>query len=363
MAKKIPKKKTKKKIKSKEYKKKAMSIKRKRQVINLALGALLVLIVVSSVIILLANRTDIAFFDRFSDMMPEKEQYAAVVNEEPVTLTELNERYAQIPAQYQPYISKQDMLEQIIDEKLLLEEADELGITVSDDEVESYMLNLTAEAGSTMEEFEQVLIQNGLTLEDAKTVYKRSLLLNKVAESQIFTDIEVTPTDIEDYYNSNPELFTSPLSINVSHILICHVDSERCESNLTQDEALEIAEDVYGMAEEGNFGELALEYSDEPAAQLTQGNLGWVNAQMQFDQTFLNAALELDAGEISEPVETIFGYHIIKVFDKRPEQVVGLETVYANINQTINAERQSAAYTDYMQQKRNESNIVYFDLE
>ncbi len=360
MAKKIPKKKS--KI-SKDTKKDVIKIKRKRQLVNLALTVLLVLVIASSLIIILRNNIDLPIFRNIKSLFPEKQDYAAIVGDEVITVEDLNERYDQIPAEYQQYITKDDLLEQMIDEKLLMKKADELNIEVSDEEVNSYIENITSEAGTTVEEFEALLKQNGLTLDDAREVYKRSLRLNKVADQLIFNDIEVSEIDIEDYYYENPEQFTSPESINVSHILICHNQSERCESNLTKDEAYELAQEVKDMVDENNFGELALEYSDEPAAQVTRGNLGWLNRDLPFDKTFLNASFALEEGEVSDPVETVFGYHIIKVFEKRPEQTLDLDVVYDSINQTIRAGLEEEAYMSYMDQLRNETQIEYFDLE
>lgn len=360
MAKKIPKRKS---TDKKDYKTNVMKVKRKRQIVNIALTVLLVLIIISSLAILLRNNFDLPVFEKISSLFKKNTGYAVLINGEPITIDEINARYDQIPPEYKQYISKQDILDQMIDEKILMKKADELGIAVSDDEVDSYIFNITADSGTTVEEFEVLLIQNGLTLEDAKVVYKRSLALNKAVDVLVFKDLEVSNVDIEDYYYKNPELFTRFESINVSHILICHNESERCVSNLTKEEALAKAEEVKDMVEEDNFGELALEYSDEPAAQITYGNLGLITREMPFDKTFLDSAFALDKEEVSEPIETVFGYHIIKVFDVLPEEVVSLDTVYDSINQTLMSDLQSEAYLNYMGQVRNESEITYFDLE
>ncbi|MBT3721569.1 hypothetical protein HN789_06385 [archaeon] len=360
MAKKIPKKKSQSKN---EYKEKVMKIKKKRQLVNLALGALLVLIIISSLVILLKGDIDLPFFKKISSVFPEEEKYAVIVNQEPVTLDEFNERYEQIPPQYKDYITKDNLLDQIIDEKLLLAKANEMGIIITDEEINEYMTNLTTEAGVTIEDFEAMLSENGLTLDDAKIVYKRSMTLNQVVQQLVFSDLEISEIDISDYYNKNIETFKTPESINVSHILVCHNESERCESELSKEESLVRANEIIELIDEDNFASIALEYSDEPAAQQTLGNLGWVNREIPFDQDFLDASFELEVGEISEPVETIFGYHIITVFETRPEETLELDTVKNAINQTLLNELQSGAYIVYMEGMRNKTEIIYFDLE
>lgn len=103
--------------------------------------------------------------------------------------------------------------------------------------------------------------------------------------------------------------------IQLSHILICHNESESCDADRTKIEAELLARDILQEVNEDNFGEIALEKSEGPSAA-QEGSLGWV-LPGQMVESFEAAAFALDDGEISEVVETEFGYHIIYRQDSR----------------------------------------------
>ena len=369
-SKEIPRKKTKKSAKkTKEYQKKALSIKKKRQLVNISLTAVLILIILMGTSVIFLNTVEIneespVFLQKlkeFNDrLLPGEIEYAAVVNQEPITMDLLNERYELIPIEYTQFIGKKELLEQLIDEILILQKAEELGIVITDEIVDEYILNLSISAGTSLEQFEVLLEQNGLTLDEAKEFYKKTLTLNELLEREIFTNVFISYTDIEDYYKENSEYFITPESIEVSHILVCHEQSERCYVNRTKEEALTRAYEIIGMVEENNFGELALNYSDEPAAQVTQGSLDWISRDMPFDETFLDAAFAVEPGDVSEPVETMFGYHIIKVSDKKPEEKLEFDSVAPQINQTLISQEQTSLFLEYVSELRNESDVIVF---
>ena len=299
------------------------------------------------------------------DVRPEEttQELAAVVNDIEITMSELDKRYEQVPPSYKPFITKESLLNQVIDEKILLAEADKENIQVSDETVQSHMENLSVQAGVSMQEFEQILLQNGLSINDAKEFYHTSIKLNSLLEQKVFDNIALTDDELISYYQDNVELFTSPESINVSHLLICHNESVRCVSNLTKDKASSKADLIKSKIDDNNFEELTAEFSDEPGADVTKGNLGWVSKDDPFDQTFLDGAFSLNVGQVSVPIETVFGFHIIKVFDKKTADTIEFDLVKNQINQTLLLEKQTSVYQIFVSELRNESEVYLFDIE
>ncbi len=355
-----------------ELRKEAIGIIKKKYIMNIGLSVLLVLVVAFGVSLIYLNSIEKlpAFLEKNTlaqklsqlneNLFKRSEKLAAVVNQEKISMKDLDERYALVPPMYQQFITKEDVLTQMIDERVLLQEAKKMNYTATQEEIDEKIGLLLEQNQIIREEFEAAIESKNLTLGDVEDFYEKEILLGKLLDINVFMKIKISDTDIKDYYFRHPEIFTIPESINVSHILVCHNESQRCVSNLTKEEALEKAEDVKEEIDDENFAEIALEYSDEPAAKMTRGNLGWVSKEDPFDKTFMEAAFGLEEEEVSNPIETIFGYHLIKVFEKRPQEVLNLTTVYDQINQTLNSEKEKEIYNSYIGELRNESEIINY---
>lgn len=105
--------------------------------------------------------------------------------------------------------------------------------------------------------------------------------------------------------------------VQTSHILICHSESQGCESDRSKEDALALAQQVRDEVTRSNFEDKAIEYSEGPTGPVG-GDLGWVTAG-QMVEPFENALFDLEDGEISDIVETDFGYHVIYRVDSRPD--------------------------------------------
>lgn len=104
---------------------------------------------------------------------------------------------------------------------------------------------------------------------------------------------------------------------NVSHILVCYSGTARCESDRTKEDALNRANALKEQANNENFADVARENSDDLGSASLGGELGWVNEDTSFVQEFKDAALNAAKGEIIGPIESEFGYHIIRIEDER----------------------------------------------
>lgn len=122
--------------------------------------------------------------------------------------------------------------------------------------------------------------------------------------------------------------------VRASHILICGQGDSNCKSNRTQEEALRLTEEIYEKVNETNFAELAEEYSEDPSAKQNSGDLGWFGKGTMVKE-FEDAAFALKVGEVSKPIKTQFGYHIIKLTDRKAaEQNKQIKKAKVENNQT-----------------------------
>jgi len=191
---------------------------------------------------------------------------------------------------------------------LLNREVEEKGLEMTDDDKDEFFddhLELVmAQNNMNEQELLQVLQQQGIqSLDEYKEMFlemnEQDMLIFALQEETVGT-IEITEEEMQEYYENNQSQFEVEAGSQVRHILLD-----------TEEEAEEVLERL--NADE-DFAELAREVSICPSAD-QGGDLGVVNEGTQFDQTFKDAALSLDAGETSEIVATDFGYHIIKVDD------------------------------------------------
>ncbi len=169
---------------------------------------------------------------------------------------------------------------------------------------------------------------------------KESLLANYALE-KVITGVRITDKEIEDYYNENQDKFVSPATVNASHIL---VDSE------------EKAKEIYEKIEKGemSFEDAAKEYSSCPSKD-NGGSLGdFGKGQMvpEFDA----AVFEMGVGEgTKEPVQTQFGYHLIRLNSKKEGETMPLDSIKERLGQQLLGQKQQKAY----ESRINQLKILY----
>lgn len=187
------------------------------------------------------------------------------------------------------------VIEQLVEKKLLEDK-----YKVSKDEIEEELENIKSGFDSE-ENFELALEQQGYENVDQLKEDIRFYLLRQKAATE---GIEVTDKKLEEYYNENKDKF---IEVEARHIL---VEDEK--------KAKEIKEKLDNGAK---FEDLVKEYSTDTATAANGGKVGKVTADSQMVPEFIEATLKLKEGEISEPVKSSYGYHIIKA-DKRTEKTL-----------------------------------------
>ncbi len=314
---------------------------------------LLLIAVVGILLLALVTYNSNPFSDLFSF-----DKVVATVNGVEITESSLQEEIDKLPDYYKTGAIDEEtlrsaILEQLIARELLLAEAENKGITVSSAELEATIANITAEAQVTLEELQQKLEEQNVTISEFEEAIETQILMNKLIEEQVLADVSVTEEELLSYYETQKDTLTE---VQASHILICYTGTLRCESTITKEEALGQATALIERIKAGeSFETLAKEYSTDPSAEFNGGDLGWF-AKGQMVAEFETAAFSLNAGEMTEePVETAFGYHIIMVTDKKET----LEDVQEEILATLTLEKQKTAVENYVLALKQVAEIVY----
>lgn len=267
---------------------------------------------------------------------------AASINGEKISMQELDSQYEMIPEMYRSFITKASLLEQMIVEKVLLQEAKTLGITVSEQEVDENIKQLRDSTGQTTEEFKLSLEQQGITMDDLERQYSKQLMVSKLLNETLFKELQVSDSEAKTYYQENIDQFLAEAAeIHARHILLeTKKDAERIIEKLDKGE---------------DFADLAKEYSIGPTS-VKGGDLGFFR-KGDMVKEFGEAADQLDIGEYtSEPVETQFGWHVIK----REPRKITFDDAKEGIKQALLEQKQQTAMEVYVKQLRNKADVDIF---
>ena len=164
-----------------------------------------------------------------------------------------------------------------------------------------------------------------------------AVLAQEFLQREIEGKVKITDDEIETYYKGHEEEFTNPESAKARHILLKVPEGA---DEKAWKEAESKAKDIKKKLENGeDFAELAKKYSDDPGSKNKGGDLGFFTKGRMVPE-FESAAFSLKPGELSDPVKTNFGYHLIEVQEKKAASTKTLAEVQAQIRQTLQTEKQ-----------------------
>ncbi len=280
----------------------------------------------------------------------EEEDIVAEVNGREITLSQLESRmllfdflmpeYAQSLEEDESFKAfvEQNLLSSMIQGHLVEQEIESLGLTIDEEELEANyhkeVGEMISEQFQTEENFHERLEELNLSesvLKDlVRESYKTKILYDHIVEG-------VTREDAEQFYEENQSHFMTPASVKVSHILV---------------ENEEEADEAFERIEEGEeFSEVLEDVSmDQP------GEFVIVEDDPSYDQDFTRAAFELTTGEIGSPVETKFGWHIIRLHEKEDETIYG----YEEVKEEVLALKQEEVFSQYFEDLYHEADIVNY---
>ena len=245
------------------------------------------------------------------------------------------------------------LLNDLIDRQLLLDAASKEEITNEDVEAEikKFKSQFPDEAI-----FDTQMKQAGMTPEKLQSDVREELKIRRWMESQVKTP-DVTDADAKSFYESNLKEFEQPETVKASHILFM-VDADAAPDVVKQKE--EAAQKAAARANGGeDFTTLAKELSEEPGAKESGGDLGFFPKDRMVPE-FANAAFAANLNDISEPVKTQFGWHVIKVTDKKAAGTVPFDEVNNQITSYLKSTRQREAVQKVMKDLKDSAKIQTF---
>ncbi|MBA7650191.1 Chaperone SurA [subsurface metagenome] len=303
------------------------------------------------------NGVDIAESDIEAQIKPQLEKMAAQL---PPAFVE----------QYKKQL-RQQVAEKMIVERLLDEKVKAVGIVVTEEEVINQIKKMASaqKPPLSLEDFKVLIEAYGRSFDEVKQQIQRGLGYQKLMEAQWAGKINVTEDDAKKYYSENTNEFEIPEQVRASHILIKPAPTAalrqqgvgadpNADPNEAKAKARAKTEDLLKRIKGGaDFAELARANSGCPSSK-QGGDLNFFSSG-QMVPAFEKAAFELKVGQVSDIVETRFGYHIIKVTDHKDPNNITFEQAKGDIENTLTQKKQGELAREYIESLKAKANIVY----
>ncbi|WP_409226807.1 peptidylprolyl isomerase [Gudongella sp. SC589] len=265
---------------------------------------------------------------------PSEVEVVAKINDVEITKDEF---YSYLLQQNGP-----EVLEALILEKMIMMEMEANDIEVSDEALQEELNEMKNSYGGE-EAFQEAIQYYGFT----EASVMNNIKLNLGIEALMEPYIDITEDEVLQYFIQNKEEFDTSEQVNASHILVD-----------TEEEARDIKQQ---LDDGGDFAELAAEYSKDASNAQQGGALGFFG-KGRMVAPFEEAAFGMEPGEISDPVQTDFGFHIIRVEDKTEAQETKLEDVSDEIKDILKQEKMNSAYSVWYEDVQEKYKVENFIL-
>jgi peptidyl-prolyl cis-trans isomerase C len=245
------------------------------------------------------------------------------------------------------------VIDDLITREVLYQESEKKGIEVDPKEVDK-QYDMIVKRYPDKKKFKELLAQWNFTEDEIKSEIKRRTAVQELIKNNVTDKIEIPDTEVKKYYDDNPEKFKASEEVKASHILIKFDPSKADDAK--KESAKKQLEDVKKRIGKGeDFAALAKEISEGPSKK-NGGDLGFIR-KGQMVKPFEDAAFALEAGEVSDIVETRFGYHLIKVFEKKPEKKIEYKEVKDRLANQLKQQKAQEEAMTYIQKLKDSAKI------
>lgn len=311
--------------------------------------------------------------NRVAEIAPETD-IAVTINGVDITESDVDAEVAQrlkrmripsgMPPQFLEQYKKelrQPALEELIT-RMLLDEKIKAEVVVTEEEVIAYLEG----AGSaqkpplSLEDIKERIRASGQDFDDVKQNIRRRLGYQRLMEAQWAGRINITEDEARKYYNENPRQFRAPEQVKASHILIKPDTSDpNADPNETKAKAKAKAHELLKKIQnaDDDFATLAKVNSACPSAA-RGGDLG-LKPRGTWVKPFEEAAFKLKVGQVSDVVETQFGYHIIKLTGRKEPTITMFEEARDGIINVLTRKKRDEITKEYIELLKAKANIVY----
>jgi len=269
----------------------------------------------------------------------------------------------------QALIQKLEVLRTLVDNEIMLQRAEKLGLMAVDADVEAKFNEL--KAPYTQEEFQKQLATRKMSVDELKAQLRRDLSVQKLFNKEITSQITISDKDISDFYNTNKASFNlAEPQIHMAQILVTAIPDSNVR-NLKNDKAQDeeqARKKIQSMSARLRLGEdfamLAQNYSEDAASSQNGGDLGFIpeSALDKADVDLRKALISLRPGETTSPLRTAEGYRILKLVTREPagQRELSDPKVQQTIRETLINRKDQLLKAAYYEMARNEAKVVNY---
>jgi peptidyl-prolyl cis-trans isomerase C len=248
------------------------------------------------------------------------------------------------------------VLDQMIGYRLLIQETKNRKLAVPDEELDKRIAQIRSQFPSE-EAFKQTLAQQNVTVDQLRSDARNDLLVGNMLQTEVAPKVTVTPEQVNDFYQKNPDQFQQPERVRASHILVGFPqNADEAAKKEARTKAAEILKEVKAGKD---FAGLAKQHSTDPGSGQNGGDLGYFQ-QGQMVPPFDKAAFSMKPGETSDLVESNFGVHIIRVADHQPARTVPIDEVRPQIQQYLEGQGRQQQTQSFVETLKSKGKIEIF---
>ncbi|MGP0076671.1 MAG: peptidylprolyl isomerase, partial [Bryobacteraceae bacterium] len=301
---------------------------------------------------------------------------AATVNGRAITYAELDKQFesqfggaGERSSGDQALIQKLEVLRTLVDNEIMLQRAEKLGLMATDADVESRFAELRAPY--TQEEFQKQLAARKMTADDMKAQLKRDLSITKLFNKEITSHISISDKDVSDFYNANKSSFNFPEpQVHLAQILVSpmpdpNVRNLKNDKAQNDEQARKKMDMLVARLKQGeDFVTLAQNFSEDPTSAPNGGDLGFVpESALEKVNPEIRAAIQAaPAGQVTPVVKTSEGYRIFKIYSKEPagQRELADPRVQQNIRETLINRKDQLLRAAYYEVARDEAQVANY---
>jgi peptidyl-prolyl cis-trans isomerase SurA len=298
----------------------------------------------------------------------------ATVNDQPITREETEKYYrARLAGQTAPPSQDEalslmlSVLDELINNEVLVQRAQQTGVEATDGEVEDKFTE--AKSPYTEEAFQRQLKDSGMTVDDLRRNIRQQVSVQKLINREIISKITPTDQDVTDFYNQNRAQFNVPeVTYRLAQIVVTPTKDPQVRNRKNDDAATDIearrkaAALLQQLRDGADFSTLAMDYSEDPTSSVSGGDLGyWPESQIQ-DANMRKMLATMTPGETSDVIRMPNGYTILRLVAKEApgQRQLSDPQIQQTIRDTLRGRREQLMRAAFLAAARDQSHIVNY---